>query len=361
MACKKLLSIIVPSYNMEAYLSKGLGSLIVDDKVLLQKLDIIVVNDGSNDRTSEIAHGFETKYPGVFRVIDKENGNYGSCVNAGLAIMQGIYVKILDADDTYDTKAFRRYLEFLEKMIDSGDGCDVVFNDFLTVDPEGNVRDRTSYAFTGSPSFTLAEFDYDTKPMVWAPALAYRAQLLRTIRYRQSEKLFYTDQEWDTIPMLAVRTVQYCGECVYRYLIGRENQSCNDVVRLRNFAMHFPVAEKIVETYVANKKVSPVANLCLVENQIKMHIRLFYSTYLRWHHSTLDDGPLIAYDKFLKNADAEIYQYADSVSAGNFRYVAEWRRKYSRATFKFMIFDLMNICKRIVGKIISKCRNSIMR
>lgn len=76
----KILSIIVPSYNMEAYLPKCLGSLVIADEALLQKLDVIVVNDGSKDRTSEIAHGFETKYPGVFRVIDKPNGHYGSCI-----------------------------------------------------------------------------------------------------------------------------------------------------------------------------------------------------------------------------------------------------------------------------------------
>ncbi len=49
----KLLSIIVPSYNMEQYLPKCLGSLIVDDSALLQKLDVIVVNDGCKGRTSE--------------------------------------------------------------------------------------------------------------------------------------------------------------------------------------------------------------------------------------------------------------------------------------------------------------------
>ena len=62
----KLLTIIVPSYNMEAYLPKCLGSLVINAKELLQKLDIIVVNDGSKDRPSEIAHEFEKNHPSVF-------------------------------------------------------------------------------------------------------------------------------------------------------------------------------------------------------------------------------------------------------------------------------------------------------
>ena len=85
----KTLTIIVPSYNMEAYLPKCLGCLVIDDKELLQKLDIIVVNDGSKDRTSEIAHEFESRFPGVFRVIDKTNGHYGSCINAALPHVSG--------------------------------------------------------------------------------------------------------------------------------------------------------------------------------------------------------------------------------------------------------------------------------
>ena len=110
----KILSIIVPSYDMEAYLPKCLGSLVVDDRELLQKLDVIVVNDGSKDRTSEIAHEFEANYRGVFRVIDKDNGHYGSCINAGLAVAAGTFVKVLDADDYYLTDNFKEYLSLVD-------------------------------------------------------------------------------------------------------------------------------------------------------------------------------------------------------------------------------------------------------
>lgn len=92
----KILSIIVPSYNMEAYLPKCLGSLEVA-RELMEQLEVFVVNDGSKDRTSEIAHEFEVRYPGVFRVIDKPNGNYGSCINAALPLCTGVFVKVLDA------------------------------------------------------------------------------------------------------------------------------------------------------------------------------------------------------------------------------------------------------------------------
>ena len=88
----KTLSIIIPAYNMELYLRKCLNSLIIDRNFDL--LDIIIVNDGSKDGTLEIAKEYECKYPSVCRVIDKPNGNYGSCVNIGLKNAIGKYVKL---------------------------------------------------------------------------------------------------------------------------------------------------------------------------------------------------------------------------------------------------------------------------
>ena len=96
---------------MEKYLDKCLTSLIVsDDKMPL--LEVLVINDGSKDRSSEIAHSYEQKYPQTFRVIDKENGNYGSCINRGLKEATGKYVKVLDADDWFDTNNLSNVMFF---------------------------------------------------------------------------------------------------------------------------------------------------------------------------------------------------------------------------------------------------------
>ena len=81
----KILTVIVPSYNMEKYLPKCLGSLIVASE-LMERIEVIVVNDGSTDRTSEIAHEFAANYPQTFKVIDKSHGHYGSCINTALPI-----------------------------------------------------------------------------------------------------------------------------------------------------------------------------------------------------------------------------------------------------------------------------------
>ena len=93
----KLLTVIVPAYNMEHMLEKDLESLIISDNYF-DKLEVIVINDGSKDKTLDIAKRFEVNYPSVFKTIDKENGNYGSCINAGLKSANGTFIKIMDAD-----------------------------------------------------------------------------------------------------------------------------------------------------------------------------------------------------------------------------------------------------------------------
>ena len=88
----KILTIIIPTYNMEKYLRRCLDSLIIDEEGMKQ-LEVLVINDGSKDSSSQIAHEYQDKYPDTFRVIDKENGNYGSCINRGLKEATGKYVK----------------------------------------------------------------------------------------------------------------------------------------------------------------------------------------------------------------------------------------------------------------------------
>ncbi len=221
----KILSIIVPSYNMEAYLPKCLGSLIVDDKELLQKLDVIVVNDGSKDRTSEIAHGFETKYPGVFRVIDKANGHYGSCINAAMSVARGTYIKVLDADDSFDKIAFAALLSSLKALEVKGRYVDLILTPFIFVDANGREGEVCRCPVV---SGKVLPFE-DILPFASCIAMhmvAYKRENLLSMCYRQTEGVHYTDQEWIFTPMNRVNSFIYFDDLVvYRYLIGREGSS----------------------------------------------------------------------------------------------------------------------------------------
>ena len=91
----KLLSIAIPCYNSEAYMGKCVDSLLEggDD------VEIIIVNDGSADRTGEIAEDYVRRYPGIVKAVHQENGGHGAAVNAGIENAGGLFFKVVDSDD----------------------------------------------------------------------------------------------------------------------------------------------------------------------------------------------------------------------------------------------------------------------
>ena len=130
MIMEKLLSIIIPSYNMEQLLPRCLDSLIgsgVEDA-----FEAIVVNDGSTDDTLQVAQSYRDAHPDCIRIIDKPNGNYGSTINAAMPQACGKYVKILDADDTFRPDSLASFVKAL-----SGIDADMVVTHFTQIHPKG--------------------------------------------------------------------------------------------------------------------------------------------------------------------------------------------------------------------------------
>lgn len=227
---KKLLSIVVPAYNMEKYLDKCLSSVLIDAE-LLDLLEVIVVNDGSKDRTSDIAHDFERRYPSVFRVIDKENGHYGSCINIGIKDASGKYWRVLDADDSVDTREFEA---FVKEILEDHNEYDVLITDYATVNSDGGMLSRKKIdCFHGDSLAMCAE--------------TYSLDLLRRIDYHQQEGIAYTDTECAIIPFAHAKKIKLFDYCIYRYLIGREDQSVAPVVAARGVKQLVKVVERLIE------------------------------------------------------------------------------------------------------------------
>ena len=251
MKMSKLLSIIIPSYNMERYLRKCLSSICVADARLFDLLDIIVVNDGSTDSTSAIAHEFENRYPSVFRVIDKPNGHYGSCVNCGLAASTGRYVKILDADDSFDTENFARFLTDLQALSQNKQPTDLVLSDSVFVNENDIVQESFSYPLSSKKELQVEEItSLPTLPAM--PAFTYRRAIFEGLNYHQSEGIAYTDTEWLFLPMTRVNRAHYLPYPVYRYLKGRADQSTSLTASIRQVEMMRQTFESKVSEYNLN-------------------------------------------------------------------------------------------------------------
>ena len=123
---EKLLTVVVPSYNVEKYLEETLESFVIPE--IMDDLEVLIVNDGSKDRTPEIGAAYEKRYPQTFRLISKENGGHGSTINRGIEEAKGTYFKVVDGDDWVDRGGFTELLHRLKTS-----GADYVVTDYYKV------------------------------------------------------------------------------------------------------------------------------------------------------------------------------------------------------------------------------------
>ena len=123
----KILSIAIPCYNSEAYMEKCIESLLVGG----EDVEILVVNDGSSDRTAEIADAYAEKYPTIVKAIHQENGGHGEAVNAGIRNATGLYFKVVDSDDWVNEEAYHQILKTLEELIRGPKTVDLLISNFV--------------------------------------------------------------------------------------------------------------------------------------------------------------------------------------------------------------------------------------
>ena len=332
---EKLLTIIIPTYNMEKYLNQCLDSLLTEKARDL--LDILVVIDGSKDRSSEIAHGYADKYPETVRVIDKENGNYGSCINRGIIEGRGKYVKILDADDRYDITVLEDYLDALAKV-----DVDLFLSDTLQVTEDGETVKEIRLPMPAGEILSFDDYSkVDELPM---HSIAYRLENVRKLGYRQTEGISYTDTEWAFFPMQAVKTCCYFPKPLYRYLIGRVGQTMAPEVYKRGRSQELIITKRMVEFW----DVLPVEGRAYFDQYLLHRLRRIYMQNMVRNEDG-DNEFLIEMDKFIKDHSTRLYELLDECLYGRrekIPFIREWRKKY-KPSLKFRLCVMFH---KIMGK-----------
>ena len=276
----KLLSIIVPAYNMEAYLAQCVESVLRTPS--LAAVEIVVVNDGSKDKTLRLAKQYADRYADTVRVIDKPNGNYGSTINAALPIVRGEYVKILDADDSFDGARVAEFLAFLQKMR----GVDMVVTPFVEVGArrehrvEYNIYSRKVYEY-GRVYDADKIFEDGVIRFFMMHGVCYRTELLRKMQYRQSEGISYTDQEWVFYPLFRVKTIAFADIPLYRYNVAREGQTMDKRVQMRSLAQLVVVTEGMAQYFeVTSKSIRSEVRVAFLRNIVADRVRIVCRKYL---------------------------------------------------------------------------------
>lgn len=266
---------------MEAFLPSCLDSVLSNSDAA-SELDVIVVNDGSRDQTLAIARRYEATFPDCIRVVDKPNGNYGSAINAGLSVAQARYVRILDADDTFDPVQLGEFVKALHHVC-----ADMVITDYIECTAKSERR--ISYNIYSKRVYERG-VEYPVEKIFrdgyirffMMHSITYRLDLIRRMGYRQTEGISYTDQEWVFYPLFHVGTVCFLdGICVYRYNLAREGQTMSASVQIRSLGQLRLVAQNMAEYFVEHMgSVSDCGRREFLRENVANRFRIVLRKYL---------------------------------------------------------------------------------
>ena len=334
----KILTIVIPTYNMEKYLRKCLDSLIIYDKDLFDKLEVLIVNDGSKDSSSAIAHEYQDNYPNVFRVIDKENGNYGSCVNRGLKEANGKYIKILDADDSFETINFEKFLTVIINV-----NVDCIISDMKQINENGECKGYKRFNLPINNSFSIDEMGETEWRKMWMHCVCYKTENILKINYHQSEGISYTDQEWICLPMATSKQLLYFPHVVYKYLVGREGQTINTDIWENNFSQEIEGLKVMINEH-RSTAIKCDLNVQYVDSRIVARSYTVYFAYFFKFQTYKNHNLMMQFDKYLKENHPLSYDKTQYLILGRFYncpIVKGWRRNYVESSFTIRFYRYM--------------------
>ncbi len=241
----KLLTVTVPCYNSEAYMENCIESVLCGG----DRIEILIVDDGSTDSTAEIADRYAEKYPDIIRVIHQENGGHGEAVNTGIRNAAGVYFKVVDSDDWLDRDAFLTVLDRMETLVAQDNAPDLMLANYV-YEKQGALHKKvmrqndlpTEEVFTWGD---VRKFHVGNYMMMHA--VLYRTDILRKSGVVMPKHTFYVDNIYVYEPLPLVKTLYYLDVDLYRYFIGREDQSVHESVLLKRLDQHLLVNRRMLD------------------------------------------------------------------------------------------------------------------
>lgn len=243
----KLLTVVVPVYKVEKYIRKCLDSLVLPVE-LRHKVEILVINDGTPDQSALIAKEYESEYPDMFRVVDKENGGHGSAWNRGVAEAQGKYISFLDSDDW-----LTNFKDFILKL-DKND-TDLVFTNLVCVHQDSEKKDLfINRVMKPDVVYQVDEYDWKQSDQFYSGynvtnfhVCTYKTDILKKHYPIFLEKAFYDDEILFVLPLCEARTFCFFDIILYNYLLGRPGQTMDKKVMIRNVDFKINVRKQCVD------------------------------------------------------------------------------------------------------------------
>ena len=249
----KILSVAIPCYNSAAYMDKCIKSLLAggDD------VEIIIVDDGSvKDNTAQIADDYAAKYPGIIKAVHQENGGHGEAVNAGIRNATGLYFKVVDSDDWVDEEALLKVLDTVKGFVKDESEVDMVIANYV-YEKVGMTHKKVIRYDNVLPENQIFKWEdmghFRLDQYILMHSVIYRTEMLKLCQLELPKHTFYVDNIYVYYPLPHVRTLYYMNVDLYRYFIGREDQSVNEKVMISRIDQQIRVNKIMIDDVDLNK------------------------------------------------------------------------------------------------------------
>lgn len=239
------LSIIVPIYNVEEYLTECLKSLY---KIKDLRYEVILVNDGSTDESIKIMEAFKELYPKKTIIINKKNGGLSSARNAGIRVSKGKYLAFIDSDDFIDTDEFEKFvIEGIKARVDIAVGNMRYYIPGKIGEPLFRSKKVKELGVVSGVDFLWNIFQ--------APK-CYREEVVDDLYKRDfilknnlffNEEIVHEDSEFTTLAYLKAKKVKYIDKAFYFYR-QREGSIMNKVSEKSILSLE-KICEKLLLEY----------------------------------------------------------------------------------------------------------------
>lgn len=242
----KYLTFTVPSFNSEDYLNRCIDSLLVGG----EKVEIIIVDDGSTDMTGQIADNYQEQYPTIVKAIHQPNKGHGGAVNAGLAAASGKYFKVVDSDDWVAEDSLKLVLKKIDYWHEHDQQVDMIVNNYIYE----NFYQHKSFTVHYRNVFKNGQIckwqnigHFNVSQYLIMHALIFDTAILKKSHVDLPLHTFYVDTLFATQPLPFVNTICYLDTDFYHYFIGREDQSVTESVMIKRIDQQIKVTKMVAK------------------------------------------------------------------------------------------------------------------
>lgn len=247
----KVITFGIPSYNAENDMDRCISS-ILEGSAYANDIEIIIVDDGSHDGTAAKADEWERRYPGIVRAVHQENGGHGIAVLSGLREAHGTYYKVVDSDDWLDAAALSTMLTILRGFEERDQRVDLFISNYVyekvyegksaTIGYKSALPRKKVFGWN-----EIGRFRPDQNLLMHS--LCYRTDVLRAANLPMPPHTFYVDNIYAYVPLPRCKTLYYLDVDLYRYFIGREDQSVNEKVMVSRIDQQLTVTRIMMDAY----------------------------------------------------------------------------------------------------------------